>query len=209
MKKTGVLTGCCAALLLAGCAHAPSADPVVPQPIFEEIQARSVSIREAGGLVAIGSAASANRTLALNRALADGRIRLARELEQRVEALTARLAEEAGQPLAADLLLRFDTAARTLTVQTIAALPALRLDQETSGGTFTAYTLLVLSPSALTRQFTEDRELLTLLRPSKAFEDLEADAARFDSWFADPSAVSSWQKNTAASALNGRAQESK
>jgi hypothetical protein len=196
MEKIRLLTGFCAALLLTGCAHTPATDPVASQPIFEEILARSVELREAGGLVATGSATSANRNLALNRALADGRIRLARELEQKIEALAARLAEETGQPLAADILARFDTAARTLIGQTISALPALRLDQETSEEAFTACALLVLSPSALTRQFAEDRELFALLRPSKVFEDLEAEAALFDSRFADPSAASSQQQQS-------------
>lgn len=180
MKKVLLLAGWVAVMLLPGCSSTPSPGPETPPTLFEEMQNQSETILEAGGLATIGSGTSASLELARNRALINGRIELARALDKKIETLKSRLIEETELPPDAEILSRFNTAARTITGQKIAVSPAQRIEQETAEGTFTVHALMVLSPSAITGQLAEDRDLFALLRPSKVFEELEKEAADFD-----------------------------
>lgn len=173
LKKPAFYTACAAAfLLISGCATPPPAPPPVveiPKTQFEEFQTAATARLDAGVLAVIGSAESKNATLAENRALTDGRKRLARMLDGKIDLLLRSVAAETGKPIDDPLFAPLLPIAQAVTKQQIQSLEPARTEQESISGTVRVYCLMELNPQIIIDRIAEKQELYALLTPTQAF----------------------------------------
>jgi hypothetical protein len=132
------------------------------------MQHLTANVTSGGGLAALGTAESKSLELALNRAKKNGRIELARELNDRIETLAKAFSDETGIPYDSLLLAGFNTTTQTLTGQ-IAASIAQTLKYDSAAGTHTAYALMVLDPKAIAEQLARETDLFAKLEPTQAY----------------------------------------
>jgi hypothetical protein len=170
-----------AVLWLGGCAAPPPTPSPPPKPMpesapaeilrtrFEELHIEVVDRLDAGMSAVIGSAESQNSDLARNQALADGRKRLARMFESKVDLLRRRAAEEAGRPDDDPVFEQLNTIAQAVIRQKIQSLEPVRQAEETINGTVRIYCLMELDPQVLIDRIAERKELCELLQSTQAF----------------------------------------
>jgi len=113
---------------LSGCSSTPEIQIETPTSLSEEFQQRSADIIESGGLAAVGTARSKSLDIAINKAQADGRIKLADRLETRMNGLPENLADQ------------------------IQGLAAKELKHEITNDVVTAYALMELNPNVLSME---------------------------------------------------------
>lgn len=170
--------------LLTGCstpppppAPEPTPEPAIPQetpvlivqsPLPGEM---TDEINRNGGLAALGVAESRSLELAMNMAKKNGRLELARILNERVEALAKAFSDETGIPYDSLLLSGFNNTTKTLTGQ-IAGSIARILKYESSDEKSTAYAIIVLNPKRIAEQLATETDLFTRLEPTKTYETL-------------------------------------
>lgn len=163
--------------LLTGCsttapeAPAPAIQAAAESPLPVEMANLAASVQESGGLAAVGSAESKDLYLAMNRAKVNGRIELARILNDRVEALAKAYSEETGIAYESLFLSGFNRATKAVSAQ-IAVSVAQTLKFEQAGSTYTAYALLALDPQAIADQLAKEADLYGRLKTTKAFDEL-------------------------------------
>lgn len=188
-------------VVLSGC----STPPPPPEPVIEpvivpavpevvetviqstlpaEMRQRTDDITQAGGLAALGIAESKSLDLALNMAKKNGRLELARELNDQMESLAKAFSEETGIPYDSLLLAGFNNAARMITKQTIAGSIATELKYETAGDTTTAYAIMSLDPEIIAAQLAQEPDLYPRLQPSKAFDALNQKIKAYNAFLA-------------------------
>ncbi len=172
-KKISTRTLCTAAfILLCGCATPPAPEPAaveIPQTFFEDFQASAAALLDSGMLAAVGSAESKSPELAHNRALTDGRRRLARLLEAKIDLLRRSAADETGKPADDPVFNPLDTIAQTMIRDRIQSLSPTRIEEETISGTVYVYGLMQLNPQLIIDQLIKEKALYELLKPTQAF----------------------------------------
>lgn len=161
-----------AALLISGCATPPPAPPPVveiPKTQFEEFQTAAAARRDAGMLAVVGSAESKNADLAAKRALTDGRKRLARMLDGKIDLIRRSAAEETGKPVDDPVFAPLAAIAQSVTKQQIQSLEPARTEKETISGTVRVYCLMELNPQIIIDRLVKEQALYELLQPTQAF----------------------------------------
>ncbi len=174
-------------ILLSGCSTpapipVPEPAPIVPPTRLETMQTLTTEIATAGGLAALGLAESRSQDLALNMAKKNGRIELARVLNNRIETLAKTFSEETGIPYESLLLSGFNHAAETIKKQQIVGSVAQTLKYEESDNTFTAYAIMVLDPKILADQLAKETNLYAQLEPTTAYATLTEQIKTFEAF---------------------------
>ena len=180
--------------LLTGCSTPPPApapepipepvipvempEPVVQSTLLTEMQDLAGEITRSGGLAALGTAESRSLELALNMAKRNGRLELARILNDRIEALAKAFSDETEIPYDSLLLSGFNNTEKMLTGQ-IAGSIAQALKYESSGDKSTAYAIMALDPKAIADQLAQEKDLYARLQPTKAFGALDKEIKSF------------------------------
>lgn len=129
------LIACC--IGLSGCSSTPEIQIEIPVSLAGKVHAMSAKILESGGLAAVGSAQSKSLNIALNKAQADGRIKLADLLELKTEVLQTDVAEGTVPSIIANH---------------IQDLAPKELQHETTNGVVIAYALMELDPNVLNQE---------------------------------------------------------
>jgi hypothetical protein len=164
---------CAAAVLLAGgCATPPPEPPpevVFPKTSFEEFQTVAAGLLDAGRLAVVGSAESKSEDLAQKRALIDGRRRLARLLDGKIDLLRRSAAEETGKPADDPVFAPLNIIAQDVIRDQIQALSPARTEEETISGTVRVYCLMELDPQIIADRLIQEQALYSLLQPTRAF----------------------------------------
>ncbi len=170
--KPALFTVCAAAVLLAGgCATPPPEPPpeaVIPKTSFEEFQTAAAGLLDAGRLAVVGSAESKSEDLAQKRALIDGRRRLARLLDSKIDLLRRSAAEETGKPVDDPVFGPLNTIAQNLIRDQIQPLAPARTEKETISGTTRVYCLMELDPQVIVDRLMQEQALYSLLQPTRA-----------------------------------------
>ena len=170
LKQTAFSLG--ATLLICGCTTPPPVPPPVveiPQTRFEEFETAAADRLNEGMLAVVGSAESKSAELAAKRALTDGRKRLARMLDGKIDLLRRSAAEETGTPLGDPVFEPLTAIAQAILRDQVQSIKPVRTEEETISDTVRVYCLMELNPQIIIDQLAAEPKLYEMLKPTQAF----------------------------------------
>jgi hypothetical protein len=183
MRFVGSLTLLClTALALGACGGGPQTLQSTSECDIPDWYA-SVPV-DAHYLLAARTAVSQDMQLALDKAVTDGRAEIGRQTEVKVQGLQKRFDEEVGLNSDAKLMSQFTQANKTVVSTSLSGSRVRSQELCQDGAMWRAYVLVEYpigaANEALVQQIRKNNELMTRLRSSQAFKELEADAQKYE-----------------------------
>jgi len=136
---------------------------------------------KSGMLFAPGTATSRDMQMAKDKAAHTARLDLARGLESHFTALTKRFQEEVGTDLEAQYLEQFTQTTKEVVDVTLSGVQQEDLEMFNEEGVFRCYVLLKMDLDAanakLLDKIKQQEQLLTMLRATEAFQELDKSVA--------------------------------
>lgn len=129
------------------------------------------------------TAVSRDMQLAIDKAQSDGRFALAQQLETRFEGMSKRFQEETGSGVDAQILEQFSVAYKGIVMQTVNGSRMTKQEIRNEGTQFRVYALMELpsgpSAVALQQKIRSNEQLLSRMRATQAYAELDAQVKRF------------------------------
>jgi len=129
------------------------------------------------------TAVSRDMQLAIDKAQADGRFALAQQLETRFEGLSKRFQEETGSGADAQILEQFSITYKAIVMQTVNGSRMTKQEIRNEGTQFRVYALMELPSGpaavALQQRIRSNEQLLSRMRATQAYAELDAQVKRF------------------------------
>lgn len=129
------------------------------------------------------TAVSRDMQLAIDKAQSDGRFALAQQLETRFEGMSKRFQEETGSGADAQILEQFSVAYKGIVMQTVNGSRMAKQEIRNEGTQFRVFALMELPSGpaavALQQRIRSNEQLLSRMRATQAYAELDAQVKRF------------------------------
>ncbi|MEY3702091.1 MAG: hypothetical protein RI891_1383 [Gemmatimonadota bacterium] len=136
------------------------------------------------------SAVSRDMQLAIDKAQSNGRFALAQQLETRFEGMSKRFQEETGAGADAQILEQFSVAYKGIVMQTVNGSRMTKQEIRNEGTQFRVYALMELPSGpaavALQQRIRSNEQLLTRMRATQAYAELDAQVKRYQETQKEP-----------------------
>ena len=182
------LTWLVLAVALSACGGS-SAPKTAPSP--EELNAAALGVPvwfvkppvDSNVIYAPVSAVSRDMQLAIDKAQSNGRFALAQQLETRFEGMSQRFQEETGSGADAQILEQFSVAYKGIVMQTVNGSRMTKQEIRNEGTQFRVYALMELPSGpaavALQQKIRSNEQLLSRMRATQAYAELDAQVKRY------------------------------
>ncbi len=168
------------ALLLIGCGGSKEAAP--PAPDVPEWYLNPPS--DANYLFAAKTQTSADMQMAIEKATAEGRADISRQMELRVQSLVKKFDEEVGTGNDTQLLSQFTSASKQVTSNVLVGTKVKTQKIVRDGNLYRAYVLMQLPVGAaadqLLQSMRKNDQTYTRFRATQTFKDLDEEAKKFE-----------------------------
>ncbi len=135
---------------------------------------------------AMNTQVSQDLQLAINKATADARAEIARQVEVKVNGLQKRFMEETGAGNNAQLLAMFTEATKTVVSVALTGSRVAKQKTEKEGNGWRAHVLVEYpigaANQALQQQIKNREELYTRFRASQAYKELDEEVKKYEEW---------------------------
>ena len=168
------------ALLLVGCGGSKEAAP--PAPDVPEWYLNPPS--DPNYLFAAKTQTSADMQMAIEKATAEGRADISRQMELRVQSLVKKFDEEVGTGNDTQLLSQFTSASKQVTSNVLVGTKVKTQKIVRDGSLYRAYVLMQLPVGAaadqLLQSMRKNDQTYTRFRATQTFKDLDEEAKKFE-----------------------------
>ncbi|MDD3807770.1 MAG: hypothetical protein PHE86_07055 [Candidatus Marinimicrobia bacterium] len=176
-----VLLGFFALSLLSGCGG--SKDTAITSP-YNELMKKSNSIREAGGIAAVGQGQSAREDIARQKAQSNGRQQLALALESKIQVMQKSFMEEIGSATDTEINEAFTDVSKTLASTTLRGVFPEEERMISKDGIITIYVLMTMDPATFNQVFLDELQskpkVYERFRASQAYEELKQEMEAYE-----------------------------
>lgn len=135
-------------------------------------------------LYSVAAEVSRDLQMAVNKAKATANADLARQMENNVDVLTKRFAQETGMNVDSKILTEFSETTKQLARQRLIGVSEEKKEIRNEDGVFRAYVLMKLPmgkmKEIMLEQIKKENELLTALKASKAYKELDEAVEKYD-----------------------------
>lgn len=135
-------------------------------------------------IYAPATATSKDLQLAVDKAGADGRAEIGRQVQTRIEALQKKFDEEVGVGKDSQLLQQFTQATKTVVATSLSGTKIIKKEVIREGDNFRAYVMvhypLFEANQNLVNQIKKNEQMYTRLRSSQTFEELEKEVEKLN-----------------------------
>lgn len=172
-----------AALLIAGCGGSSSMTSTdegdIPDWFLDTPQ-------DDNYIFAANTATSRDMQLAIDKASADARAEIGRQMEAKVEGIQKNFSEEVGEGENATLLQQMTQATKTIVSTQLAGSSIAKKEVLQDGDNWRAYVLMQQPIGAAANAFMQslqnNEEMYTRFRSSQAFDELEKSVEEYEKW---------------------------
>lgn len=172
-----LLTVVSVALLAIGCGSSPK---TVDMSEWETLP------NDPNFFYAVNTQTSQDMQLAINKATADARAEIARQVEVKVNGLQKRFMEETGTGDNAQLLAMFTEATKTVVSVALTGSRVAKQRTAKEGNGWRAYVLVEYpigaASQALQQQLRNREEMYTRFRASQAYKELDDEVQKYEEW---------------------------